>query len=122
MAWLKLFIASLFEICWTYSLKYMDVAKLKKINWPHLFNDKQNAYIIAPFAGYVVFGIGNIFFFSMAMKVLPASTALAVWMGMALVGVKLVGISVFKEDYQLSQFFYIILILIGIVGLKSGTP
>jgi quaternary ammonium compound-resistance protein SugE len=57
----------------------------------------------------------------MAMKQIPASTALAVWMGVALIGVKLVDISVFKEPYDLYQFFYMALIIIGIVGLKRGT-
>ena len=48
----------------------------------------------------------------------PASTALAVWMGTALVGVKLVEILFLKGSYDVYQFFYMGLILIGIVGLK----
>jgi quaternary ammonium compound-resistance protein SugE len=56
----------------------------------------------------------------MAMKQIPASTALAVWMGVTLVGVKLLDIGVFKESYSLYQFFYMALIVIGIVGLKKS--
>jgi quaternary ammonium compound-resistance protein SugE len=55
------------------------------------------------------------------MKEIPASTALAVWMGTALVGVKLVEILFLKTPYDYWQFFYIGLILVGIVGLKR-TP
>ncbi len=96
----------------------MDVAKFKKIQWMQLFSEKQNAYILGPFIGYVVFGVGNIIFLFHGDEEIPASTALAVWMGVSLIGVKLIGISVFKEQYQLSQFFYMTLILIGIIGLK----
>jgi quaternary ammonium compound-resistance protein SugE len=52
------------------------------------------------------------------MKEIPASTALAVWMGTTLVGVKLAEIFFLKGTYDFYQFLYIGLILIGIVGLK----
>jgi quaternary ammonium compound-resistance protein SugE len=120
MAWFYLVIASLFEIAWTFSLKFMDVRKARSIHWQAFFQQRENWMIIAPFAGYIFFGVGNIIFFSMAMKEIPASTALAVWMGVTLIGVKLIDISVFKEPYDLYQFFYMILIMVGIVGLKRG--
>ena len=54
------------------------------------------------------------------MKQIPASTALAAWMGITLVGVKLIDIGAFKEPYDLYQFIYMGLILVGIAGLKRG--
>ena len=120
MAWIYLLIASLFEIAWTFSLKLMSVKKLKAIQWRSFFNQVSNWAVLAPFAGYVLFGIGNIVFFSMAMKDIPASTALAVWMGTALIGVKLVELCLFKGTFDVYQFVYMSLILIGIVGLKRN--
>lgn len=120
MAWIYLLVASLFEIAWTFSLKFMSVKKLKAIQWRSFFNQTSNWAILAPFAGYILFGIGNIVFFSMAMKDIPASTALAVWMGTALIGVKLVELFFFKGNFDFFQFFYMALILIGIVGLKRN--
>lgn len=120
MAWLYLLIASVFEIAWTFSLKFMNVKKIRAIQWRSFFNQRENWAILAPFAGYILFGLGNIVFFSMAMKQIPASTALAVWMGVALVGVKLVDISVFREPYDLYQFIYMAFIVVGIVGLRRG--
>ncbi|HWK04653.1 MAG TPA: SMR family transporter [Puia sp.] len=120
MAWIYLLIASLLEIAWTFSLKFMDVKKIKAIYWPGIFSKKENWMILTPFAGYILFGVGNILFFSMAMKQIPASTALAVWMGVTLIGVKMVDTGVFKEPYNWQQFFYMGLILIGIVGLKRN--
>ena len=52
------------------------------------------------------------------MKDIPASTCLAVWMGTALVGVKLVEIFFLKTPYDYWQFLYIGLILVGVVGLR----
>jgi quaternary ammonium compound-resistance protein SugE len=120
MAWIYLLLASLFEIAWTFSLKFLSVSKLKTIDWHGLFRQKENLLVLAPFAGYILFGVGNIFFFSQSMKDIPASTALAVWMGITLVGVKLLDMTVFRESYNLYQFFYMGLILIGIVGLKRN--
>ena len=120
MAWIYLLIASLFEIAWTFSLKLMNVRKLKAIQWRSFFSQISNWAVLAPFAGYVLFGIGNIVFFSMAMKEIPASTALAVWMGTALIGVKLVELFLFKGTFDVYQFVYMSLILIGIVGLKRN--
>lgn len=120
MAWIYLLVASLFEIAWTFSLKFMDVKKMKAIHWTGFFSKKENWVILAPFAGYILFGLANIVFFSMAMKQIPASTALAVWMGVTLIGVKLVDVTVFKESYNGYQLLYMGLILIGIVGLKRS--
>jgi quaternary ammonium compound-resistance protein SugE len=98
----------------------MDIKKLRGIHWSGFFSRKENWVILVPFAGYILFGVGNIVFFSMAMKQIPASTALAVWMGVTLIGVKLADISIFKEPYDWRQFFYMGLILVGIVGLKRS--
>lgn len=121
MAWLYLFIASLFEIGWTFSIKYLDVKKVLAIPWLHFFATRNNFYTLVPLLGYIFLGIGNIIFFSMALKQIPASTAMAVWLGTALVGVKLVDILVFKQGYNFYQFFYFGLILIGIIGLKRDS-
>lgn len=121
MAWLYLFLASLFEIAWTFSLRFLSIKKFKAIQWRHFFSQPSNMAALWPFLGYVVFGLFNVYFISQAMKDIPASTALAVWMGTALVGVKLIEILFFKTPYDVWQFFYIGLILVGIVGLKK-TP
>lgn len=118
MAWIYLLLASVFEIAWTFSLRFMSVKKLKALHWRGFFNQEGSWAVVAPFAGYILFGLANIYFFSQAMKDIPASTALAVWMGTALIGVKFVEIVFLKTPYDWPQFFYMGLILIGIVGLK----
>ena len=119
MAWIYLLIASLFEICWTFCLKFMSVPKLKTIKWSSFFAYRAHWEILMPFAGYIVFGIGNIIFFSMSMKQIPATTALAAWMGLTLIGTRLAEVWFFRQPANLYQFLYMTLIIIGIVGLKQ---
>lgn len=122
MAWIYLFIASLFEIGWTFSVKFLSFKQIGAIKWLHFFDaTRSNVIVLVPLAGYILFGIANIAFFSMAIKQIPASTAMAVWLGVALVGVKLVDIFLFKEPYNYQQFIYFALILIGVVGLKRDS-
>ena len=119
MSWIYLIIASLFEIAWTLCLKFMSVPRFKTIGWGRFFSHPENWRILAPFAGYVVFGVGNVLFFSLAMKQIPASVALAVWMGFTIIGIKLIEIYFFKDAANFYQFLYMSLILVGIVGLKQ---
>jgi quaternary ammonium compound-resistance protein SugE len=107
----------MFEICWTFCLKFINIKRVRTIGWSSLFR-RDNMEVLAPFAGYIVFGVGNIIFFSMAMKQIPASVALATWMGLNLIGIKLAEIYLFKQPSNFYQFVYMALILIGIVGLK----
>ena len=112
--------ASLFEILWTFCLKFMNIQKLRSIGWSSFFSRRENWEILWPFAGYIVFGVGNIIFFSLSMKQIPASTALAVWMGLTLLGTRLTEIYFFKQPSNAYQLLYMGLILIGIVGLKQS--
>lgn len=122
MAWLYLFIAALLEIAWTFSLKFIDFKKLATIQWGAFFRDSQPIMVLLPLLGYIFFGLGNTYFFSLSMKQLPTSIALSVWMGIALIGIILVEIGVFKQPWHVSQLFFITLIIIGIIGLKRGVP
>ncbi|TVT40205.1 hypothetical protein FNT36_11990 [Hymenobacter setariae] len=117
-AWLYLLLASVMEVCWNYSLKYTKIADIKAINWSQFFAGSAGILALLPAICYVAFGVGNVIFFSKALNVIPASTAFAIWMGMALVGIKVVDTLVLKEAFQWAHVFYIGCILVGIIGLK----
>lgn len=106
------------EVCWNYSLKYTSVAKIKAIDWSQFMTNSAAIMTLLPAIGYVAFGVANVFFFSKALNVIPASTAFAIWMGMALVGIKVVDTLVLKEPFVWAHVFYIGCILVGIIGLK----
>ena len=119
--WIYLFIASLFEIGWMISLRAIRFSALKDISiisgvW------RENFKILLPFLGYIFFGLGNIYFFSIASKQIPPSVAFAVWMGIALCGLRLIEVWFYKTPGSAMDYFFMLLILISIVGLKTGKP
>jgi quaternary ammonium compound-resistance protein SugE len=114
-SWIYLFLASCFEIAWIYSLKAANFKDLfVKHNFKLLLDWKNDVAI----AGYIVFGIGNIFFFSLAMKQLPSSTAYAVWVGITLIGLTLIDGFYLKQHITIVHILCILFIFAGIIGLK----
>jgi len=101
MGWLLLFAAGCSEIVFAISLKYNDgFTKL----WPSVVTG--------------VTGAGSFYLLMLAIRTLPLGTAYAVWTGMGAVGVAIVGIFLFKESADWFRLASILLIIVGIVGLK----
>jgi quaternary ammonium compound-resistance protein SugE len=101
MHWFYLILAGLFEIGWIYSLKYT-----------------QGFTKLIPMIFYAIFGFVSAFFFSKALQHIPIAIAYAIWMGIAIIGVTITGIILFKEPYTIFKMIFISMILIGIIGLK----
>jgi quaternary ammonium compound-resistance protein SugE len=101
MAWIYLFIAGIFEVVWAMGLKYTEgFTKL----YPTLIT--------------IVGMIISFYFLSMAIKTLPIGTAYAIWTGIGAAGAVIMGIILFGEPKSLLKFFFVALILAGIIGLK----
>jgi quaternary ammonium compound-resistance protein SugE len=77
---------------------------------------------LMPLIGYILFGVGNIFFFSLALKSLTNSTAYSVWTAMTIVVLKLIELLYFKQKISVVEFCFIIMIIVGIMGLKFYGP
>lgn len=119
--WVYLVVAACLEVCWIYSVKFLDFKKVWQISWSQLLKDQTQMQILLPLIGYIVFGVTNIMLFSVAMRKIPASTAFAVWMALALIGARIVEIAWFKDSFTWANIFFLVLILVGIIGLKSTT-
>jgi quaternary ammonium compound-resistance protein SugE len=119
--WLYILIAATFEVCWMYSLKFLSMKAIGAIQFATLFSNSSGWKALLPLVGYITFGLGNIYFFSMAMKGIPASTAFAVWMGLALIFSKTLDVFVFSEGYNMQQLLFTGVLLVGIIGLKYYT-
>ena len=101
MSWLALFIAGLFEVGWAVGLKYTEwFTRL----WP-------SVWTIAAMAI-------SFFFLSYSLKTLPIGTAYAVWTGIGAVGTVIFGILILNESANIWRLLSILLIIIGILGLK----
>lgn len=117
-AWLFLFIAACFQTGWTYSLNYMAFDALKTLRWNTFYMADAGLPVLLPFLGNIVFGLVNMYFFSLALKQMPTPIAFAGWTAMVLVLVKVVDVLVFKNNWSLTELIFITLIGVGIIGLR----
>ena len=105
MAWVYLFFAGLFEVCWAIGLKYTDgFSRL----WPSVWT--------------VVAMILSFWLLASALRTLPVGTAYAVWTGIGAVGTAILGIALFGESREVLRLLSILLIVAGIAGLKLTAP
>jgi len=118
LAWLFLFIAAVFETAWTFSIKYMSFGALKTVKWQSFYEPHTDLAVILPFVGYVLFGIGNIYFFSLAIKQVPTAIAYAVWTACTLILIKLSEILFFRQRISFVEVFFMLMIMGGIMGLR----
>lgn len=101
MQWIVLLLAGLFEIGWAIAMKYSD-----------------GFTVLLPSVITAVGYIASAVFLSMALKQLPLGTAYAMWTGMGIVGTTVLGVLLFQEKLSVPQVICVILILVGIIGLK----
>jgi quaternary ammonium compound-resistance protein SugE len=101
LAWLLLISAGLIEVVFALSLKY-----------------NQGFTRLIPSVITLISGGLSLYLLMMAIKVLPVGTAYAVWTGMGAVGVAVCGIVLFKESTELYRLLSILLVIVGIIGLK----
>lgn len=105
MAWLWLIIAGLLETGWAIGLKYTDgFTKL----WPSVLT---------------VAGIAlSMFLLSVAARTLPIGTAYPIWVGIGAAGAVILGIVLLGEPATFARLFFLVLLLVAIIGLKvTGT-
>ncbi len=101
MSWLILLLAGFAEITWAVALKYAD-----------------GFHNLIPSIITVVGYIASLLLLSAALNKLPLGTAYAVWTGIGILGTTALGILLFKEQLTPLQGIFILLIVVGIVGLK----
>ena len=106
MAWVYLVIAGLFEWGWPVGLKLGLSDTGLRWGW-------------IAFAGNCMVLSGGLLL--VAQKTIPMGTAYAVWTGIGAVGAFVLGLLLFDEPATLARFFFVGLILIGIVGLKMAS-
>lgn len=101
MNWLLLLVAGCFEIAWAIGLKYTEGFTRP---WPTLLT--VSAVII------------SIALLGLTMRTLPVGTAYAVWVGIGAAGTVLFSAVLFGEPVDLMKGASLVLILLGVLGLK----
>ena len=104
MAWVWLVLAGVLEIVWAVGLKYTD-GFTRPI----------------PSAITAAAMIASVYFLALAVRTIPIGTGYAVWTGIGAVGVAILGMILFGEPKTILRIGSILLIVLGIVGLKLVT-
>ncbi len=105
MPWFYLILAGLFEIGWATSLKY-----------------SQGFTRPAASAGVLIGGLASFYLLGLAAEQIPIGTAYAVWTGIGAVGTALLGMIWFGEPRNAPRLLSILLIVLGITGLRLFAP
>ena len=101
MAWIYLLVAGVTEIIWAIGLK-----------------EAHGFTVLLPSVVTILFIIVSFFLFAKAMETIPIGTAYAVFTGIGAAGTAVVGILLFAESAGIGKLLFLVLLLVGIVGLK----
>ena len=101
MAWILLVIAGLLEAGWAIGLKYTE-------------GFTKPVASVLTIAGIIT----SMYLLALAARTLPIGTAYAVWVGIGTFGTIVLGITVLGEPVNTGRIFFLILLMVAIVGLK----
>lgn len=101
MSWIYLLIAGFGEVLWATTMKLSE--GFSKLNY----------------SIYTIIGMGLSFYFLIkATKELPLGIAYPIWTGIGAVGSIIVGVILFHDHLPNITWFFVGLLLIGIIGIK----
>lgn len=101
--WILLMLAILFELSGTTSMKLS--AGFTKL-WPSILM-------------FVLYGC-SFTLLNFALAYMNVGVAYAIWSGVGIVLITMVGVVLFKESINLNQVLWVSLIVIGVIGLKMS--
>jgi len=99
--WVKVFIAAFFEVFWVIGLKH--------------------AHDFWTWTGTIISIVISFYVLIMAGRKLPVGTVYAVFVGLGTAGTAISEVIVFGEPFKLSKMLLILLLLVGVIGLKTVT-
>ena len=101
MPWILLLIAGLFEAGWAIGLKYTQ-------------GFTRPVPSVLTIAGIVA----SMYLLAVAARTLPIGTAYAVWVGIGTFGAVVLGMVFLGEPVNVGRIFFLILLMVSIIGLK----
>lgn len=101
MAWLYVLFAAIVEVFWVIGLRYSDTL----LEW----------------SGTVVMIVFSFYFIIKACEKIPAGTVYAVFTGSGAAAIVLIDFIIFNAEFSFVKVFFIVLIIIGVVGIKMTT-
>lgn len=102
MPWILLVIAGLLEAGWAIGLKHTD-----------------GFTKFVPSVLTVVGIVASMYLLALAARTVPIGTAYAVWVGIGTFGAIILGMLCLGELINVARLFFLVLLLVAIIGLKS---
>jgi len=104
-SWILLFVAGLLETGWAIGLKYTEG-------------------FTRPLASVLTAAaiVGSMALLGLAAKDLPIGTAYPVWVGIGALGAAALGMLLFREPATPARIFFLVLLVVAVIGLKVTTP
>lgn len=99
--WFAVFVATIFELLWVIGLKYSSTT----LDWIGTIISIGLTFVLLTYAN----------------KKLPISTTYTIFTGIGTVGTLLVDTLFFGEDLKASKVFFIVVLIVGIIGLQVVT-
>ncbi len=103
MAWIYLIIAAVFEVGWPLGFKLSTLYPTARIGW-----------IVFAAVSMILSGI----FLYFAQRTIPIATAYIIWTGAGAVFTFILGVLFFGDVLTLLRLLFVILVLVGVVGLE----
>ena len=100
-SWFEIFIGALLEVVWVSAMKH------------------QHSLISATIVILIL--ILSFYLMIDASKNIPAGTTYAVYVGLGSLFVVLAGVLIYHEAFSITKLFFLILLTIGVIGLKIVT-
>ncbi|RXT15314.1 multidrug efflux SMR transporter [Ammoniphilus sp. CFH 90114] len=104
MAWGYIFLAGILEIIWAFGLKFSN-----------------GFSSLLPTILTIVAIVLSFILFSKSLISIPIGTAYAVFTGIGAAGTVIIGMLLFNESVHFMRIFFVIVLLLGIIGLKITT-
>lgn len=101
MDWIFLFVVGLCEMVFVVMLKLLD--GFKKVGYVILM---------------IIFMFVSFFLLFFVFKMILIGIGYVIWIGIGVVGSVIFGMIVFKECKSVGKLFFIMMIIVGVVGLK----
>jgi quaternary ammonium compound-resistance protein SugE len=105
LPWIYLFVAGVLEAVWSVGLKYTDGFSR-----------------LGPTAVVLVAMVASMFFLALAVKTIPLATAYAIWVSLGIAATALAQAFLLKQPLPAMQIFFLVLLLVSVVGLKFSAP
>jgi quaternary ammonium compound-resistance protein SugE len=101
MAWFMLIVAGLLEVVWSLGLKYTN-------GFTNL--------VPSLFTGMAI--VVSMVLLAKSAQTIPIGTAYPIWVGIGALGAAIGGIILFKESMSPARIFFLIMLIVSIIGLK----